>query len=63
MNHFKEDDDFSFGNRKFGDDEELKHKYMEINRIENESLESTYRALRSLNETEEIGIKTAAVRF
>ena len=35
----------------------------EINRVENESLDSTYRALRILNETEKIGIKTAAVRF
>jgi hypothetical protein len=64
MSRSRDDDDFIFGNKGFGNDEELKQKYLErINRIEDESLESTYRALRSLNETEKIGAETAAVCY
>ena len=62
MSRSREDDEFVFGNKGFGNDEELKQKYLEkINQIEDQSLESTLRALRSLNETEEIGAKTAEV--
>ena len=62
MSRSREDDEFIFGNKGFGNDEELKQKYLErISKIEDESLESTYRALRSLNETEKIGAETAAV--
>ncbi len=60
----EDDNDYKFGNNDFGNDEELKHKYLErINQVENESLESTYRALRSLHETEEIGKNTASVSY
>lgn len=57
------DDEFSFGNRERAgqeDENDLKQAQERINRTENESLESTARALRMLNETEEVGIKTAS---
>jgi hypothetical protein len=67
-NPFQEDDDdYSFGNRQkngtnvINYENELKQHKQRIGQIENESLESTYRALRSINETTEIGVKTAAV--
>ena len=62
-----DDDDFSFGNR-FSvksskpdpqEEENLKRIHERIGQVENDSLESTQRALRSLNEANEIGVKTA----
>ena len=50
-------DNYRFGNR--NSSEELGHLQERIGRVENESLESTQRALRVLNETHEIGVKTA----
>lgn len=63
---YYDDDDVKFGNRnqngnKYNANEELERVQQSIGRVENESLESTYRALRSLNETREIGVKTAEV--
>lgn len=65
-----DDFDFKFGNRNdkkindtFGtrdEEEHLKQLQERIGRSENESLESTRRALQCLNETHEIGVKTAA---
>lgn len=57
------DDDVQFGNRnkRSNDNDELNQLQQRIGHVENESLESTYRALRSLNETREIGVKTAEV--
>ena len=62
-----DDEDFSFGNR-FSvksskpdpqDEDNLKRIQERIGQVENDSLESTQRALRCLNETNEIGVKTA----
>lgn len=62
------DDDFKFGNRSsnnnyYGggshDPEELKKIQQKIDYVENESLESTQRALRTLTETTQIGTETA----
>lgn len=63
---YYDDDDIKFGNRnqnnsRLNPNEELDKIQQSIGRVENESLESTYRALRSLNETREIGVKTAEV--
>lgn len=62
-NPFEDGDDgnYKFGNRRAReeDDEELNKIQERIGRVENDSLESTQRALRILNETEEIGVKTA----
>jgi hypothetical protein len=65
-----DDFDFKFGNRNnskindtFGtrdEEDNLKQIQERIGRSENESLESTRRALQCLNETHEIGVKTAA---
>lgn len=65
--NYDDDDDFSsFGNRgntgsRYSKDDanELKNLQERIGQVENESVESTYRALRSLNEAKETGIKTA----
>ena len=68
--NYNQDDDFQFGNRgtssigssKYGkDDEDLEALQQKIGQVENDSLESTRRALRCLNETEEVGVKTAEV--
>jgi chromosome segregation ATPase len=67
-NPFGDDDDgdYKFGNkggsgdgRNSGEDE-LKRIQAQIGHVENESLSSTQRALRALNEAEEVGTKTAA---
>jgi hypothetical protein len=63
---YEDDDDASFGNRNnlsrgSNPTDELSRVQQKIGHVENESLESTYRALRSLNETREIGVKTAEV--
>lgn len=58
-NPFDDEDDYKFGNRNQQNDEDLRIIQDKINRTENDSLESTYRALRTLNETQEIGAKTA----
>lgn len=60
----KDDDKYSFGNRRAAEsnkseEDQMKQYKMRIGHIENESLESTYRALRSINESHEIGVKTA----
>ena len=53
----------TFGNRRQGaaasEDEVLRQTQERIGYVENESLESTRRALRTLNETHEVGAKTA----
>lgn len=62
-----DDDDVGFGNRGTApsysrdDEDELKKLQMKIGQIENQSLASTQRALRSLNEATETGTKTAEV--
>lgn len=61
----EDDDDFGFGNREKSsysrdDQNELAELQKKIGQKEEESLESTYRALRSLNEAQETGTKTAA---
>ena len=61
MDRLKQYSEFYY--RKNDDDYDIKKTYKKIDDIENESLDSTYRALRSLNETEKIGFKAAAVRF
>ena len=43
------------------DDDDLEALQQKIGQVENDSLESTRRALRSLNETHEVGVKTAEV--
>ena len=43
------------------DDGELKNLQKRIGQVENESLDSTNRALRALNEAQETGAKTAQV--
>jgi hypothetical protein len=59
-------DEFRFGNRSrhhesnAGNDESLKQLQERIAKSENESLESTYRSLRVLNETCDIGVHTAS---
>lgn len=64
-NPFDDDDRNSrFGNNNSAssngnDDEEFKRIQEQIGHVENESLSSTQRALRALNETEEVGAKTA----
>lgn len=61
LNYFDDDKDFKFGNKgKFTyDEEETQQIQAKIGQIEDDSLASTQRALRMLNETEEIGNKTA----
>lgn len=66
-NPFDDDDDqfdYKFGNKNNNnssnqDEDDLKQIQEKIGRIENDSLESTYRALRVLNETQEVGVATA----
>jgi synaptosomal-associated protein 29 len=60
----EDDRDFKFGNRRANNhdnngEEDLRQVQERIGKVENDSLESTQRALRMLNETEEIGVKTA----
>ena len=69
-----DDDKYQFGNNRPGarnggakkveeePEENLKKIQEKIGHVENESLSSTQRALRMLNETTEIGEKTASVR-
>lgn len=65
-----DDDDIGFGNRgapvksAYSKDssDELAKIQARIARTEDESLESTQRALRALNEAQDTGAKTAAVR-
>ena len=63
----EDEDDFKFGNRgasySKGPEDELKQLKERIGYVENESLQSTERALRSIIETREIGTKTAEVSF
>ncbi len=62
-----DDDDMAFGNRNNqarsnysrDDSDELKRLQMQIGQVENESLDSTTRALRAINEAQETGAKTA----
>ncbi len=62
-----DDDDVGFGNRNQAprsnysrdDSDELKRLQMRIGQVENDSVESTTRALRALNEAQETGAKTA----
>jgi hypothetical protein len=56
-NRYSDDSSFKFGN-KTSSYENIQHQ---INKVEDDSLESTYRALRCLNETEQIGNSTAQV--
>ena len=60
-----DEDDFKFGNKgasySKGPEEELKRLKERIGHVENESLQSSERALRSIVETREIGTKTAEV--
>lgn len=62
LGHENDDNDYKFGS-KFGnrDDEgeDLKRIQEKIGHVENESLASTQRCLRMINETHEIGTKTA----
>ncbi|CAF0819800.1 unnamed protein product [Brachionus calyciflorus] len=59
-NPFEEDDsDYKFGNRNKADEDDIRFIQEKIGRVENDSLESTTRALRILNETQEIGAKTS----
>ena len=66
-----DEDDIGFGNRgapvksaySRDNGDELKRLQAQITRTENESLESTQRALRALNEAQDTGAKTAAVSF
>jgi hypothetical protein len=68
-----DDSTYKFGNRNssgasgFGrssqDEEELKQIQEKIGHIENQSLQSTTNALRTLNETYEIGVKTGEVNL
>jgi hypothetical protein len=64
-NPFDDDEDAGFGNRNNRNrtydehEDDLKQVHARIGQVENDSLESTRRALRSLNETQEIGAKTA----
>lgn len=60
-NPFETDDsEYKFGNRNETDQEQdIRQIREKIGRVENDSLESTYRALRTLNETHEVGVKTA----
>jgi len=63
-NNDDDDDDFGFGNRNApsysrDDSNELKRLQERIGQVENDSVESTQRALRSLNEAQETGTKTA----
>lgn len=54
------DDEYKFGNRnRAQEDDDIRFIQEKIGRVENDSLESTTRALRILNETQEIGAKTA----
>ncbi|RNA39382.1 synaptosomal-associated 29 [Brachionus plicatilis] len=53
------DDDYKFGNRNRPEDDDIRFIQEKIGKVENDSLESTTRALRVLNETQEIGAKTA----
>lgn len=67
-NPFDDDEDIGFGNRgapiksAYSKDssDELARLQAQIGRTENESLESTQRALRALNEAQDTGSKTAA---
>jgi len=62
-----DDDDMAFGNRNNqarsnysrDDSDELKRLQMQIGQVENESLNSTTRALRAISEAQETGAKTA----
>ncbi len=56
-NYYSDDNTYKFGNKTSS----LENIQQQINKVENESLESTYRALRSLNESEQIGNSTAQV--
>lgn len=53
------DDEYKFGNRNRNEDDDIRFIQEKIGKVENDSLESTARALRVLNETQEIGAKTA----
>jgi hypothetical protein len=59
------EDEPKFGNRNnnnnnLSHEDDLRFIQEKIGKVENDSLESTRRALRMLNETEEVGVKTAA---
>ena len=52
----------SWGNSHNNDDDSLEQIQQKIGKTENDSLESTQRALRMLNETHEIGVGAAQVK-
>jgi hypothetical protein len=56
-NRCDNDSDYKFGNNT----NSLQNIQQQINRVEDDSLESTFRALRTLNETQQIGNSTAQV--